>query len=105
MYWYEVGSCLEQKCDNTLDLFSQKTNTIDLFQVYRDKIEEVEGNVMTIQTELFSTMSESILRTELDNLKSENIIIKKMLKRMATKEYPELIFEHPEYFAKSQKKS
>ena len=93
MQWYDLNYKLEDgtTISHSADGFTRDRNLKDLFKLYRDKVNEVESKTMMQDTSM------STLRVYVDDLNRENEMLKKLVAKMITKDYPELVIEMPEF--------
>lgn len=97
MNWYEIEwQDLGMYLDSNLPKVSIEENTKQIFTIYRDKFKDIDSTIMRIDGDIVNKESNSI--SDITLLKSENDILKKLIRKMARKDYPELLVEHPEFF-------
>lgn len=94
--WYSFEYQVSQELDQALDMYSRQNNLIEMFRMFKRKIEEVEANANAMNSTL--KCDNAVLTTKIQFIEEENTLLKKIIKKMALKDYPELVFENPHFF-------
>lgn len=93
MNWFELDYKLTDNytINHSNDGYTRDRNLIDVLVVMRDKIKELESNQMT------QIVNANTLQI---TLAEENKILKDLLFKIMSKDYPEMILENTAYFTK-----
>lgn len=95
MNFYELNYKLTDTTfiNHSLDGYTRDKNLREVLTALKDKINELESSLMTQNSATIS-----ILQAQIGSLQTENATLKSMLVKMALKDYPELVFENPQFF-------
>lgn len=95
MNWYELDYKLTDTftINHSNDGYTSDKNLKEVLVVIKDKIKELEGTMLSQHSATIS-----LLQAQIGTLQNENIILKSMIVKMAMKDYPELVFENPQFF-------
>lgn len=95
MNWYELDYKLNDSytINHSNDGHTRDKNLKEVLTVMKDKIKELENSNMA---------NSSILQSNVLMLQAENTILKNMIIKMAMKDYPEMVFENPQFFVENK---
>ena len=95
MNFYELDYKLTDTytSNHSNDGYTRDKNLKEVFVCLKDKIKKLESNMLSQHSATIS-----ILQAQIGSLQTENATLKSMLVKMALKDYPELVFENPQFF-------
>lgn len=96
-YWNDISRySLSDHLDHTKDAFTIRDNLVNVFDIFKNKLDNMEAEIMSSRAILHSQhMTQECLLKDITN---ENILLKKIITKMVEKDYPELMIEYPELF-------
>ncbi len=100
--WYEVSNYgLSNHIDCTKDAYTFNSSLHSIFQVMATKINDLDASLCSQISN--HNMQISLMESKIFRFENENIQLKKIIAKIAEKDFPELMIEYPELLKINEK--